>query len=584
LAPGAGLPSANEEAQAIHERYKREHPRAPDGSTDSRLAVTPLQESFTVGIRPTLKILAYTVGCVLLIGCANVAALLLARASARSREIAVRAALGASRWQLVAHFLWESVLLSAAGAAIGAVLANWGLQALVKADAGQNVPGFQPIGTDWRVLAFTTAVSLLTAVIFGLLPALHASRPDINSVLRDAGRGSIGTRRRPLRSLLVIAQIGVSMALLIAAGLLMASFRQVRNLQLGFDAGHTLTARVSLPPAQYPDGPRRQEFVHDLLGKLAALPGVSAAAVSRAVPVTSSVLSPVLAEGQPFVPLGQRPVAQWNGAAPGYFHTLGIPLLAGRDFTWEDDEKSPRVVIVNQALTRHFWAGENPLGKHVTFTRLQVPFEVVGVVGDTRNGALEAAPPMTVYSAYGQWTFQRVTIALRTAGNPTSLAHAVAEQVAAVDRNLALVDTETMDDLVADAMLQRRETLYLIAGFAALALLMAVIGLYGAIAYSVSQRTAEMAIRQAIGAQPADILSMVVGQGLRLTGAGVVLGVAVAAWLPGLIQSQLFQVSAADPAVFLASAGIFVAVGLMASLVPAWAATRIAPVDALSAR
>jgi putative ABC transport system permease protein len=585
LAPGATMAAAAEEVQAIHVRYKQENPRAPDGNTDSRLSLTPLQESITQSIRPTLTILTGAVGLVLLIACANVAALFLARATARANEIVLRAALGASRRQLVSQLLWESLLLSAAGALLGVALASWGVEQLVKADAGNNLPGFQPIGVDLTVLAFTAVTALITGAVFGLIPALQVSRPDLNGILRDAGRGSVGGGpRRRLRSVLVTAQIGLSIVLLIGAGLLIESFRQVRNLKLGFDPTHTLTARLTLPPGRYPDGPRRKDFVHEVARRLEGEPGVSAVAISQSVPMTSSVLSPVLAEGQPFVPVGQRPLAQWNGAAPGYFRTVGIPLATGRDFTWADDEKAPRVVIVNQALAHRFWPGENPLGKHVTFTRFQAPFEVVGVVGDTRSGSLEAAPRMAIYSSYGQWTWQRLSLTLRTPGNPMALSRTLAAQVAAVDRDLAVTDVQPMEDVVADAMLQRRETMYLIAGFAALALVLAVIGLYGVMAYSVAQRTAEIGIRQAIGARRADILRMVIGQGLRLSLAGVVLGALAAVLLTRLMERMLFQVSATDPGTFVAIAGIFLVVGLAASFVPAWRATRIGPLDALRER
>jgi putative ABC transport system permease protein len=584
LASGVSLASAGEETQAIHVRYKQEHPRAPDGNADSRLSVTPLRESITVGIRQTLMILTGAVGFVLLIACANVAALLLARATSRGKEIALRAALGASRWQLVSLLLWESLLLSGAGAALGVALADWGVTWLVKADAGNNLPGFQPIGVNWMALLFTAVISVITGVAFGLIPALQVSRPDLNGVLREGGRGNTGGQRRGLRSVMVIAQIGLSIVLLIGAGLLIESFRQVQNLKLGFDPTHTLTARLTLPPGRYPDGPMRKEFVHGVMRRLENLPGMTAVAVSQSVPMTSTVLSPILAEGQPVVPLGQRPLAQWNGAAPGYFRTVGVPLISGRDFTWADDEKAPRVVVVNQALAHYFWPGENPLGKHITFTRYQTPFEVVGVVGDTRSGSLEAAPRMTVYSSYGQWTWQRLTVSVRTPGNPMAFARVLAAQVAAVDRDLALVNVQSMEEVVAGAMLQRRETTYLIAGFAVLALVLAVIGLYGVMSYSVAQRTAEIGIRQAIGAHASDILWMVIGQGLRLSLAGIVLGALAAAALTRLMDRMLFQVSATDPKTYIAIAAIFLTVGCAASFVPAWRATRIDPLEALRVR
>ena len=582
LAPGATIEQAGNEVQAIHERYKQEHPRAPDGTSDSRLGLGVLQQSLTAGIRPTLMILTGAVGLVLMIACANVAGLFMARATARGKEIALRAAMGASRWQLMGQLLTESLVLALAGAALGVLLAHWGVEWLVKADAGNNLPGYQPIGLDLVALGFTAAISVASGAAFGLIPALQASRPDLNGILRDSGWGTTGgSRRHRLRGALVMGQIGLSVVLLICAGLLIESFRQVQNLRLGFDPLHALTARITLPPGKYPDAFRRVAFVHDLMRRLETEPGVSAVTASQSVPMIGFVLSPLLAEGQPMVPMGQRPLAQWNGAVPGYFRTLGVPILMGRDFSWADDAAAPKVVIINESLARRFWPGENPLGKHITFTRLQVPFEVIGVVGDTRSGNLEAAPPMAMYSSYPQWTWGRVSVTLRTAGSPASLAKRLVAQVSALDRDLAVTNILPMEEVVASAMLQRKETMYLIAGFAALALVLAVIGLYGVMAYSVAQRTAEIGIRQAIGAGRGDILRMVLGQGLRLSLSGIALGAAAAAALTRLLSRLLYQVSATDPATFAMIAAIFLLVALAASYIPAWRATRIDPLEAL---
>jgi predicted permease len=582
LAPGAGIAQAGDEAQAIHVQYKRLHPAAPDGTPDSQLELQPLQESITTGIRPMLKILTGAVGFVLLIACANVAGLLMARATARAKEVALRAALGASRGQLVWQFLSESLLLSGAGAALGVMLAKWGVAWLVKADAGNNLPGFQPIGLDVTVLAFTAMVSMATGAAFGLFPALQASHPDLNGVLREGGRGATaGGYRHRLRSTLVMAQIGLSVVLLIGAGLLIESFRQVRNIPLGFDPGNTLTARVMLPPVKYPNEIRRAEFVEAMAHRLDGAPGVASTSFSQTVPLGTVVLSPILAEGQPFVPIPQRPLAQWNMISPGYFRTHGVAMLGGRDFTWGDRVDSPKVVVVNRALAQRFWPNQNPLGKHITFTRYQVPFEVVGLVGDTRSANLVNAPQMMVYSVYSQFTRPSVMISLRTAGNPAALAKLVTAEVVALDRDLPVTNIQTMEEFVDGALLQRRETMYLIAGFAGLALMLAVIGLYGVMAYSVAQRTAEIGIRQAIGAQRTDILRMVLGQGLRLSLSGIILGAVAAAVLTRLLSRMLFQVSVTDPNTFAMIAGIFLFVGLAASYVPAWRATRIDPLEAL---
>jgi predicted permease len=582
LRAGVAFAQATEEMQALHERYKRTHPRAPDGTPDSRMELDPLQQSLTANIRPTLGILTGAVGFVLLIACANVAGLMMARATVRAKEMALRAALAAGRWQLVWQLLSESLLLSAAGAALGVLLAKWGVAWLVKADAGNNLPGYRPIGVDLVVLAFTAAISVASGAVFGLAPAMQASRPDLNGILRDAGWGNTGGRRHRLRSALVVAQIGLSVVLLIGAGLLMESFRQVQHLPLGFEGSRTMVAQVNLPTAMYPDETRRAAFVREVVQSLETTPGVQSASLAQSAPMGGVILSPMLAEGQGFVPVGQRPLARWNMASPGYFRAYGIPMVSGRDFTWADNEHAPKVLIVNQTLAKRFWPNESAIGKHITFTRLQAPFEIVGVVGDTRSNNLEREPQTTMYSAYAQWTRPSMTLAVRAVGgNPAALAKTVAARVAAVDRDLPITSVQTMDEVVQTAMAQRRQTMYLVGGFATLALVLAVIGLYGVVAFSVAQRTAEIGIRQAIGAQRGDILWMVLGQGLRLSLIGILVGTAVAAALTRLISRMLFHVSATDPATFAAIAGVFVLVALAASYMPAWRATRIDPVVAL---
>jgi predicted permease len=585
LTPGVTMAQAGEEAQALHEHYKRGHPRAPDATDDSRLNVGLLQDTITTGIRPTLTILLAAVGVVLLIACANVAGLLMARATTRAKEMALRAALGASRRQLVGQLLAECILLALVGAVVGLTMANWGVEWLVKADAGNNLPGFQAIKLNWTVLVFTAVISVVTGAAFGLIPALQVSRPDLNGILRDSGWGSTGGGRGSrMRNALAVAQIGLSIVLLIGAGLLLESFRQVQKVRLGFDPQHRLTGRLALPPGKYSDGPRRTAFVRELIRSLDAEPGITSAAISQSVPLSPPVLSPVLAEGQPFVPIPQRPLARWSGASPGFFQTMGIPLTNGRDFTWADDEKSQRVVIVNEAFAKRFWPGENPIGKHVTFTRLQSPHEVIGVVGDTRSGNLETEPPAFIYSSYAQWTWQSVSLTIHTPMNPQALTHRLASDVAKLDKDLALNGTLPMEEFVDRAVAQRRETMYLIAGFAGLALLLAVIGLYGVISYSVAQRTSEFGIRQAIGAQPSDILRMVLRQGLSLSLAGILVGAAAAGILTRLLARLLFQVSTTDPVTFGVVAGTFLAVGVAASCLPAWRATRVDPLIALRSR
>jgi predicted permease len=582
LADHAPLPQVQARTTALFQQYRQQHPRAPDANPDTRLDLTPMQDSLASGIRPTLWILTGAVGLVLAIACANVAGLMAARSTARAKELAIRAALGAGRGQLIGQLLTESLLLSVTGAILGTVLANWGVEWLVKADAGNALPGYQPIRVDLAVLAFTVAVSLLTGVAFGLIPALTVSRPDLNGILRDGGRGSTGgARSHGLRSLLAAGQMALSVVLLIGAGLLFQSFRRVQHVPLGFEPGHVVTARVALPTGKYPEGSRRAQFVGEIVGRLQSLPGVTAAAVSQSVPFRGLVLSPVLADGQPVVPPGQRPLAQWNGASPGYFRALGIPLVRGRDFTWADDERSPRVIVVSESLARQFWPNQDPIGKHLTFTRLQVPFEIVGVVADTRTRAVEIEPLPIMYTAYAQWTWQAINLTVRTQGGASQLGRAMAAQVSATDRDLPTTQITTMEELVAATLSQRRQTLYLIAGFAAVALVLAVIGLYGVMAYSVAQRTAEFGIRQAVGAQRSDILWMVLAQSARLSLVGVGAGVIAAVGLTRLIARLLFGVATTDPVVYGAIAAVFLLVAAAASLGPAWRATRVDPVKAL---
>jgi len=585
LRPGVSISQAESELAVLNQHYRAEHPRAPDADPHARMTAVPLQESLVTGIRETLLILMGAVGLVLLIACANVASLMLARATGRAREIAIRAALGAGRGTLVRQLLIESLMLASAAAVLGVALAKWGVAWLVKADAGNNLPGFQPIRVDLGVFAFTLVVSLLTGILFGLAPALQVSHPDLNGILRDSGWGTTGgAHRHRLRSLLVAGQMALSIVLLIGAGLLVKSFRNLLTIDAGFDPHHSLTMNVSPPPDQFPDGPRRAQFYRQLVDGLAAIPGVRSAAASLSRPMGMRIMSPILADGQPVVLPGERPLAVWNGITPGYFQTYGVPLLRGRDFTWADDAKAPRVVIVSQALAHRFWPHDDPIGKHLTFTRFQVPFEIVGIAGDTRTYGLESKPGNVIFTPYAQWTFVGMALTIRTDGDPAHFAKAATAHVQAIDPDLPVTNVQTVDDLMRDVVSQQRQAMYLIAGFAAVSLLLAVIGLYGAMSYAVAQRTTEIGIRQAIGAQRSDILRMVFGQALRLSLAGIVTGALAALELTRLIDKMLYHVAATDPLTFVAAALLFLLVAMVASYVPAWRATRVDPVEALRSR
>jgi predicted permease len=584
LKPGVNASQSDAEVAVLNRQYRQEHPGNPDADPHGSLDVTPLQESLVTGIRPTLLILTGAVGFVLLIACANVASLLLARATGRAREIAIRAALGASRGTLIGQLLSESLLLAVAGASLGVLLANWGVSLLVESSGG-NLPGFQPIRVDLRVLAFTLSVSLLTGILFGLMPALQVSRPDLNGVLRDSGWGTTaGSGRHRTRSLLVAGQTALSVVLLIGAGLLIESFRQLQTVNPGFDPRHALTMRVSLPPARYPDDARRAQFIREVIGHVETIPGVSSVSASLGLPLVQNVMAPYLADGQPVVPMGQRPLATWNAISPDYFKTLGIPLVRGRDFSWSDDEKAPRRVIVSQSLAHRFWPNDDPIGKHITYARRQVVAEIVGVAGDVKSRGLDSEPGMVFYTPYPQFAWPNMSITIRTAGDPREFSRNAHAVVFALDRDLPVVDTQTVEGVVDNTLSSRRQTMYLIAGFAAVALVLAIVGLYGVMAYSVAQRTTELGIRQAIGAQRADILRMVLAQGLRLSLAGIAIGTIAAAASTRLISGMLFHVSATDPLTFAGIGLLFLVVSLAASLIPALRATRIDPLEALRYR
>jgi putative ABC transport system permease protein len=342
--------------------------------------------------------------------------------------------------------------------------------------------------------------------------------------------------------------------------------------------------RVSLPPARYPDDARRTAFVRDLLARMEALPGARSAAVSVGLPMAIGVMAPFLAEGQPAVPIGQRPLGEWKAITPAYFQTMGIPLVRGRAFTWNDDERAPKRVIVSQTLARRFWGEADPIGRHIVYARREFDAEIVGVAGDVKERGLESDAGMIFYTPYPQFAWPNVQVSVRTAGDPRPLANAARSQVFAADRDLPVTGLQTLEAFLDDLVAQRRQTMYLIGGFALVALVLAVVGLYGVMAYSVAQRTAEFGIRQAIGAGRGDILRMVLAHGLRLSGWGIGAGVAASLLLTRLLAKMLYHVSATDPATFAGIAALMLAVALAASVLPAWRATRVDPLEALRRR
>ena len=581
LAPDAGIQQASTEVASVRQQYVKEHSGSPDADPRIQLILTPLQQQLVSDVRPALLLLTCAAGLVLLIACANVASLMLARATSRAREFAVRAALGASRRRIIRQLLAEGVLLALAGAALGVVLAQWGVSALVHA-SGQNLPGYRPIRVDLQVLAFTAIISLGTMLVFGLLPALGASRPDLNGVLRDSAWGTTGgARRHWLRGMVVVSQIALSIVLLIGAGLLVESFRRLHSVELGFNPQHALTMGISLPPAKYPDDARRSRFVADVVERLKAMPGVRSATASLGLPLAIGVVAPFLADGQPIVPMGERPIGVWTAVTPGYFKTIEIPLIEGRDFTDADDENAPKRVIVSRSLARRYWPDESPIGKHIAYARREYIAEIVGVAADVKTRGLDLDAGMVYYTPHRQFAWPNVSLTFRTEGDPRLLLNSARAVVFSADRDLPVNNPRTLEALVNEVLSDRRQTMYMVAGFAGVALLLAVVGLYGVMAYSVAQRTAEIGIRQAVGAQRADIFRMVLNQGLRLSVAGIVIGVIAALALTRLLAAMLFHLSSTDPLTFAGISMLFLLVALAASIIPAWRATRVDPLVAL---
>jgi len=581
LRDGVTLEQAQVEMSVLAARYRTEHPGFPD--TDPSLIVrTGILSAETVAnYRPAVLILFGAVGLVLLIACANVASLVLARALGRRREAAVRTAIGAGRRHIVRQWLTESVLLAMAGGAAGAALSAWATRLLVSL-AGNNLPRAQEIAINLRVLLFTLALSTVAGLLVGLAPALQMSRTQLNAVLRAEGRGATpGRHRNRMLQLLVVGQVALSTVLLIAAALLLRNFVQLRNAPPGFDPHNLLTMNVTLPPARYPSGPRMIAFFDDLLPRVRSLPGVRAAAVASALPANPDRFSPALAEGQPAVPLAQRPLFNIQTFTPGYIEALRVPLLRGRGFTEHDGANDPRVALVNETALRRFWPHDNPIGKHIWLGRQTNPVEVVGVLGDVRNVGLAAETQPEIYLPYAQLPWAFMNLIVRTEGDPRLVTRAVRDRVLATDRDQPVTQVQTMTELLDAAAAQPRFTTVLLGTLSGTALLLALVGIYGVIAYSVAERTGELGVRIALGAQRTDILRLVLRQGLGMALAGIAIGVASAFAVTRLLTSELYHVSATDPPAFTASAVLFLAIAVLASYVPARRAMRVDPMEAL---
>lgn len=581
LAPGVSLAQANAELAVLNERYIRENPGVADSSTATVMTAAPLRELVVAGVREKIWILTGAVALLLLIGCANVASLLLSRALARRREMAIRSALGAGRAVLFRQLLTESLLLAAASGGSGVLLA-WAADRALEALATGMLPQGLPVTVDAPVLLFAVGVTALTGIVAGLFPAVQVARTNLNATLRDEGRGISGNRSRArVRSSLVVGQVALSLLLLIGAGLLVRSFARLLHTDPGFEARSVLTMGVSLPTEKYTKPQQQIDFFREVLRRVDALPGVRSAAVSAALPLETKRITPMLPEGQPAVPLAQRPFLDVEAVSPGRFRTLEVPLLAGREFGDADDADAPKVTIVNEAFARRFWPGENPVGKTVTIGRWTEPAQVVGVAEDVHNRGLAAPPQAQIYLPFAQLPWGDMNLLVRTAVAPLSLAPAVEAQVSAVDPDQPVTDVRALGELVDADRAQPRLTMLLLAAFSATALLLTAIGLAAMLAWSTVQRRQELAIRLALGAERRDLMWLVVSQGLTLAGTGIAVGLAAGLALTRLMSSALYRTSAHDVRTFVFAPLVLLGVAGAASLIPARRALRVDPIESL---
>jgi putative ABC transport system permease protein len=573
LRPGITLQQASTEMNAIAGRLEKQY---PDANNDVGVGLMRMQDSLVGDIRPVLIVLLAAVAFVLLIGCANVANLLLARATMRAREVSIRAAMGASRVRLIRQLLTESILLALCGGTLGVLLAAWAVPTLLTLSP-PDISSFNDIGLNREVLGFSLVLSVLSGILFGLAPAWQASGASLNESLREGERGSSGGRGR-IRSALVISEVGLSLVLLIGAGLFVKSFSRLMHVDPGFDPEHVLVFSVGLPSSA--DPAQQDAFYKQVVDRLRVLPGVqSAGAVSR-LPLAGGNSSRSFT-----IPGSDRRdyLADIRVSTPGYFLSMGIPLLEGRNFTGHDDEATAHVAVVNQAFAQKFLSGQDPIGQSIAnFGPMSEKLQIVGVIGNVRHTALESSPRPEIYLAFGQAHWPSAFMVVRTQfSDPTVLTSDAQNAVWSVDKNVPLDKVRTMEQVIADSALRRKFTMLLLTIFAGLAMLLAAIGLYGVMAYSVSQRTREIGIRMALGAQRQDVLRLVVKQGMSLAGIGVLVGVAVSLGLTRLIRGLLYGVSATDPLTFALVALCLATVALLANYVPARRAAKVDPMVAL---
>ena len=578
LAPGTTIQAADAELKTIMRQLDELYPETNELVTAE---LVPLRDQLVGDVRPALLVFMGAVGLVLLIACANVANLMLARGAGRDREMAVRTALGAGRGRLVRQVLTESIVLAMAGAAAGMVLAGWIISLLQGANLDM-LPRLEEVTIDWRVIAFTIGVSLLVGVLFGLPPALRLSGTAIGGSLRDGQRAITGgSALRDPRRILVMAEVGLAMLLLVGAGLLIRSFEQLQRVDVGVRTENVLTAFLALPNSRFPEMAQVQSFGDQLHAELERLPGVTSVAFTNQLPASggSNYLSFGI-DGRDDPPAGTPQDAQRYVVTPEYFRLFEIPLLKGRTFTEQDREGSMDVAVINQMLARRHWPDADPIGQRISFDGERF-FTIVGIVADTRQEGLDQEAYPQAYVPRAQLPTRIVGIALRTAGDPLGSAPALRRTLQTLDRDIALSNIESMDNVVGSTIAQPRINAIVITVFAGIALLLAAIGIYGVTSYAVSQRTREIGVRMALGATARTVVRLVVLQSMLPVLAGLAVGLLAAFGATRVMQSLLFEVQATDPATFASITVLLAAIALAAGAVPAWRATRVDPVEAL---
>ena len=603
LKPGVSIEAARANMKRAGEEFRQANPKWMD-KTES-VAVIPLAADLTGEVRLPLLILAGAVAFVLLIACANVANLLLARAAGRQKEIAIRTALGAGRWRLFRQLLSESVLLASLSGLIGFAIGAWSVRLLLALSPG-NLPRINDeqhvasavTALDWRVLAFALGLSLLTGILFGVFPAMRISRLDVNAVLKEGGgRSGSGLRHNRARNILVVADMGLAVILLVGAALMIRTFSSLRSVEPGFDAHNVITMQTSLTNGRYDSTAKAAQMIREVTEHVEALPGVEAAAATIMLPVEGGVDMPFVIESHP--PSGGDTYngdEQWRFVSPHYFTAFRIPLLRGRAFDQRDTGNSERVVIINQAMAKKYWPHEDPLGQRIDIAKglgadfTEPPRQIVGVVGDAREAGLSGRNQGVMYVPEAQVTDPLTRLAnsviplswaIRTAGDPGTLTAAIRREFLAVDAQLSVSKVRGMEQVISESTARQNFNMLLLTIFASLALLLAAIGIYGLMSYAVEQRLQELGIRMALGAGGGDMLRLVVGQGMRLTIIGAVLGLAAAFGLTRLLASLLFGVKTTDPFTYAGVALVLSAVALLACAIPAIRASRIDPVIAL---